>query len=135
VSQRFEWAHASGGFELVVPDVLDDWAEDGNDAREWGLAFSTGSNGCMVYGSLEDLHGLGVSIVAQTGAMLAARAGQPRLSPGEWAGVMTVLEERAATLRQYASISDTDDLELAVDYRRIAEKVRQALADDGDART
>jgi hypothetical protein len=134
VSQRFEWAHASGGFELVVPDVLDDWAEDGNDAREWGLAFSTGSNGCMVYGSLEDLHGLGVSIVAQTGAMLAS-GGPAAPVAGGVGGRHDVLEERAATLRQYASISDTDDLELAVDYRRIAEKVRQALADDGDART
>lgn len=62
MSSRFEWAHASMGPELVPPDELDELAPDGNDDGEWGLAWMTGSDGCMVYGSLEDLHAMAVRI-------------------------------------------------------------------------
>lgn len=62
MATRFEWAHASGGFSLIGPEELEELAPDGNEAREWGLEFSTGSNGCMIYGSLEDLHSLAVGI-------------------------------------------------------------------------
>lgn len=55
MSSRFEWAHASMGPDLVDPDELDELAPDGNEDREWGLAFMSGSDGAMVYGSLDDL--------------------------------------------------------------------------------
>jgi hypothetical protein len=59
---RFEWAHTSDGFSLIGPEELEELAPAGNEAQEWGLSFTTGSNGCMIYGSLEDLHSLAVGI-------------------------------------------------------------------------
>lgn len=58
MSSRFEWAHASVGPDLVGPDELDELAPDGNEDRDYGLAFMTGSDGAMVYGSLDDLDAL-----------------------------------------------------------------------------
>lgn len=62
MSMRFEWATAFTP-ELVTPSDLEDLADDGNDDGDWGLAWSTGSNGCMVYGSLEDLRAMALSII------------------------------------------------------------------------
>lgn len=56
--ERFEWAHAEGGFRVVGPFELAEIAPDGNPEGDWGLAFSTGSNGCMLYGSPAELRRL-----------------------------------------------------------------------------
>lgn len=52
------------------------------------------------------------------------------LGPGEWAGVLDVLRERAAQLRE-APLVDDEPHELADDYERIAGIIRTALAENG----
>jgi hypothetical protein len=64
MSARYEWAHTSDGPRLVRPSELDELAPDGNEDWDWGLEFSTGSDGCMIYGSLDDLADLGDRIRA-----------------------------------------------------------------------
>ena len=59
------------------------------------------------------------------------------LSPGDWAGVMAIVAARADTLRDHA-VSETNederaDLhETADDLHRIARKIRDALAENGE---
>jgi hypothetical protein len=64
VSTRFEWAHASCGPDLVTPEELAEYADDGNPDGDYGLAFMTGSDGCMIFGSPEDLRDLAHRILA-----------------------------------------------------------------------
>jgi hypothetical protein len=56
--ERFEWAHASGGFRVVGPDELAELADDGNPDGDWGVAFMTGTNGCMLHGTTDQLRRL-----------------------------------------------------------------------------
>jgi hypothetical protein len=58
MSERFEWAHASDGFRVVGPFELAELAPDGNPDGDWGVAFVTGSNGCMLYGTPDELRRL-----------------------------------------------------------------------------
>lgn len=66
---RYEWAHASVGPQLVRPAVLRELADDGNPDGDWGLAWSTGSDGCMVFGSLDDLQSLATRITRMVAAV------------------------------------------------------------------
>ena len=60
---QFESAHVSDdNTDLIIPELMAQWAGDGNPDRHHGLAFSTGSNGCMIYGSLDQLDWLGDKI-------------------------------------------------------------------------
>jgi len=58
MANRIEWAFAGSEPpytnlpELVSPDLLEELSEDGNEARHWGI----GTEGIMLYGSLDDLH-------------------------------------------------------------------------------
>ena len=55
MANRFEWAHVTDLERwLVKPDDLAELADDGNEDKDWGLSFSTGSNGCMIFGTLDD---------------------------------------------------------------------------------
>lgn len=65
MTSQYEWAHVSNGVRLVGPDELHELAPVGNDDRDWGLEFSTGSNGCMIYGPLQDLIKLAENIHQQ----------------------------------------------------------------------
>lgn len=56
MANDYEWAHVSDAEQwLVDPETLSDIADDGNPNKDFGLAFSTGSNGCMIFGSLKEL--------------------------------------------------------------------------------
>lgn len=55
MSNRVEWLHAGEAFEqpeVVSPDVIEEMADDGNEAGDWGV----GAGGIMLYGTLEQLH-------------------------------------------------------------------------------
>lgn len=72
MSTRYEWAGT--GFELLTPAEIAEVSEDGNDAGDWGLAFCTGSNGCMIIGSADALRELAARIpveLAQAEARLS----------------------------------------------------------------
>jgi hypothetical protein len=58
MATQFEWAHATDGPGLLDPEELAEFADDGNVDGDWGLAFSTGSNGCMIFGSPMELEAL-----------------------------------------------------------------------------
>jgi hypothetical protein len=70
VSTRYEWAGT--GFELLTPAEVAEEADDGNPDGDWGLAFSTGSNGCMIVGSADALRELAARIPV---ALAAAEEG------------------------------------------------------------
>jgi hypothetical protein len=63
VSDRHEWAGT--GFQLLTPTAVVELADDGEDTGNWGLAFSTGSNGCMIIGSAGELRALADNIRAE----------------------------------------------------------------------
>jgi hypothetical protein len=56
MASRFEWAHVSDvSPDLVEPVDLAEVADDGNPNGDFGLSFSTGSNGCMIFGTLDGI--------------------------------------------------------------------------------
>jgi hypothetical protein len=63
MSDRYEWAGT--GFQLLTSAEVAELADDGNLDGEWGLAFSTGSNGCMIIGSAGELRALADNIRAE----------------------------------------------------------------------
>lgn len=58
-----QWEWAGTGFDLVTPEELEELSEDGNDAGDYGLSFSTGSNGCMIVGSAEAMIEMALEVI------------------------------------------------------------------------
>jgi hypothetical protein len=68
MSQRFEWADPSAHISWWTPEGIEEVAPDGNADGDFGISITTGSNGAMLYGSIEGLR----SMLGQIEACLQA---------------------------------------------------------------
>lgn len=58
MSLRFEWADRKAEINWHSPEELADLDWEGNLEMHYGISIMTGSNGTMLYGSVQDLEGL-----------------------------------------------------------------------------